>query len=157
MNERLTMEHPDRQGAADARSVIAQLRQRVQVWIDGDLVLPADGSALLAVLDRALEGLANGDRPGAQAGITAFVGQVQALIAAGLHEIGDDHLLIEAAAALAPPARPAGSHPEEPPAGRAAETVSHVVGGGRENALPPLQSGRHAMRLQDRRRRRRWL
>jgi hypothetical protein len=85
--------------AAATRADLAHLRQHVQAWIDSDRVLPADGSALLATLDRAREKLAGEDGPAAQAGFTAFIRQVQALIAAGLLEIGTDLPLIEARSA----------------------------------------------------------
>lgn len=47
--------------AAAAGAVLAHLRQTVQVWIDGDRVLPIDGLALLAALDQAQKGLAGED------------------------------------------------------------------------------------------------
>ena len=84
------MEHPVSPAAVCARTQIARLQQTVQAWIDSDRILLADGSALLTTLDRVQQGLAGGDSeegaPGAaaQAGIAAFVDQVQALIAAGL-------------------------------------------------------------------------
>jgi hypothetical protein len=104
------MEHPDNPVAMGDRTMIAHLQRSVQAWIDSDRVLPADGSALLAALDRVQEELADGDSeeraPGAaaQARIAAFVDQVQALIAAGLLEIDNDPPLIEArgAGCLAP-------------------------------------------------------
>jgi hypothetical protein len=105
------MAHPDNPAAIGLGTLIVHLQQGVPAWMDGDRVLPADGSALLAALEQAQEGLAGGDMsreretpwareretPGAaaQTGITAFVDQVKALIEAGLLEINNDHLLLE--------------------------------------------------------------
>jgi hypothetical protein len=106
MNEQPAKDHPDRHTAASAQAEVAHLRQTVQTWIDSDRVLSADGSALLAMLARAQEALASEDSeeraPGAaaQAGITAFVRQVQALVAAGDLEASDSHLPLAAAALL---------------------------------------------------------
>jgi len=96
------MEHPDNPAAIGPSTLIAHLQESVQAWIDSDRVLPADGSALLATLEQIQAELAgeNGAEraPGAaaQAGLTAFESQVQALIAAGLLEIGDAPPLLEA-------------------------------------------------------------
>jgi hypothetical protein len=84
----------------EAGAVIAQLRQRVRVWMDGDRVLPADGLSLLATLDRVQAGLAGEDAPAARAGIAAFVSQVQALIEARVLAAEDGHPPIEAASAM---------------------------------------------------------
>ena len=84
------MEHPDNPVAPGPSAQIAHLQRSVQVWIDSDRILPADGSALLAALDQIQAGLAGEDAPAAQAGMTAFAAQVQALIAAGLLEIDDE-------------------------------------------------------------------
>jgi hypothetical protein len=90
--------------AAAVGAVLARLRQTVQVWIDGDRVLPIDGLALLVALDQAQKGLA-GPRgaPGAAAesGITAFVGHVQALIEARVLAAEVGLPPIEAASAMA--------------------------------------------------------
>jgi hypothetical protein len=104
------MEHRPNPETSGLSTLIAHLQASVQAWIDSDRVLPADGASLLATLDQIQAGLAGAGgeerAPGAaaQAGITAFVDQVQALIAAGLLEIGHDHPLIEArdAGCLAP-------------------------------------------------------
>ena len=80
--------------------MIAQWQRRVQVWIDGDRVLPADGSSLLAALDRALEGLAGEDAVVTQAGIESFTRRVQILIDAGVLGAGDGQPQLEAAAVL---------------------------------------------------------
>jgi hypothetical protein len=90
-------EHSQAPAPAVAHDVIAQVRQSVQVWINGDQVLPADGSFLLAALDQARAGLTSADAPGARAGIERFVGQVQALIEAGTLEASDGHSSIETA------------------------------------------------------------
>ena len=84
----------------EAAAAIAQLRQSVQVWMDGDRVLPADGSLLLTTLDRVQAGLAGEDAPGVGAGIAAFVGQVQALVQAGVLAAEDGHSPLAAAAAM---------------------------------------------------------
>jgi hypothetical protein len=104
------MEHPDNPGAMGPSTLIAHLQQSVQAWIDSDRVLPADGSTLLAALEQLQAELAGGDSkeraPGAaaQAGLTAFESQVQALIAAGLLEIDNDPPLtaVQGAGCLAP-------------------------------------------------------
>ena len=80
--------------------LIADLRQNVLAWMDGDRILPADGSSLLATLDRVLEGLSAADLPAARAGIEAFLNQVPALIEAGVLEAAVGRPRIEAAAAL---------------------------------------------------------
>jgi hypothetical protein len=100
MNEKPPMKHPDRHGATDACAVIAHLKRCVQAWIDGDRVLSADGSFLLAALDRALEGLAGEDPGGMQAGIETFTHRVQVLIDAGVLGEGDGQPQFEAAALL---------------------------------------------------------
>src|SRR5262249_54955820 len=109
---KLTMEHPDRPPVMDARELIAQLRQSVQAVMDGDRVFPADDSALLALLDRSLEGLTDQAapavpllEPGRHAvggapeapwtGLEAFVAQVQALIEAGVLDAADGRPWIE--------------------------------------------------------------
>jgi len=84
----------------EAGVVIAQLRQRVRVWMDGDRILPADGSLLLAALDSALAELTEEHAPAARAGIEQFVGQVEALIKARVLEASDGHPPIEAATLL---------------------------------------------------------
>jgi hypothetical protein len=84
----------------DLRAGIGDLRRRVQVWIDADRVLPADGSSLMAALDRALEGLAGEDASAVRAGIETFAVQVQALIEARMLEPGDGHPPIETATTL---------------------------------------------------------
>jgi hypothetical protein len=95
------MEQPDSAAADGARAAMAPLQQSVQALIDGDRVLPADGSSLLALLERALEGLGAENARAARPGIEAFIGRVEALIEAGMLEAADGHPQIEAAAALA--------------------------------------------------------
>jgi hypothetical protein len=111
------MEHSDGPAIVDARTRIAHLQQSVQAVMDGDRILPSDGSSLLAMLDRALEGLTDEDAlavsplgAGARAvggagreagaGIEAFIGWVQGLIEAGVLEAADGRPWIEAAAAM---------------------------------------------------------
>ena len=77
------------------------LRQQLQGLVDADLVLLEDGQCLLTTLEQAQEGLTGQDAPAARAGIEAFIGGVQALIAAGALATGDGQAPIEAAAALA--------------------------------------------------------
>lgn len=50
------MEHSEWPAGVVARVVITHLRQSVQGRMDADRVLPADGSCLLATLDRVLAG-----------------------------------------------------------------------------------------------------
>jgi hypothetical protein len=95
------MEHPDSAAAEGARAAIAPLHQRVLGWMDADRVLPADGSSLLAALERALEGWTGEDPAAARAAIAAFIRRVEALIAAGVLEAEDGRARIEAAAAMA--------------------------------------------------------
>src|SRR5258708_30745937 len=97
---RPAMEHTDGPAARDATPLIAPLRQGVLAWMDADRVLPADGSSLLAALERAREGLTGENPAAARAGIEAFIAQVQALIDAGVLEIADGHPPIAAAAAV---------------------------------------------------------
>jgi hypothetical protein len=94
------MEHPERPAEVVARELIAHLQQSVQALMDGDRVLPADGSSLLAALDRALAGPGGESVSAARAGIEAFIGRVQALIDAGVLEAADGRPRLEAAAAL---------------------------------------------------------
>jgi hypothetical protein len=84
----------------EAAALIARLRQRVRIWVDGDRVLPADGSCLPTTLEQALAGLTQADARTARAGIERFVGQVQALVEAGVLEISDAHSTIETGALL---------------------------------------------------------
>jgi hypothetical protein len=85
--------------AVDA-AAIARLRQSVRAWIDGDRVLPVDGSILLASLDQALVGLTEKQVPAARAAIEQFAAQMEALIGAGGLEASDGHPPIEATALL---------------------------------------------------------
>jgi len=80
---------------------IEKLRQQLQGLVDADLVLLEDGQWLLAALEQAMQGLIGQDAPAARAGIEAFVGRVQSLIAAGTLAAADGQLPIEAGAALA--------------------------------------------------------
>jgi hypothetical protein len=94
------MEHPERRAEVAARDTIAHLQQSVHALMDGDLVLPADGSSLLAALDRELAGPNGESAAAARAGIEAFIDWVQALIAAGVLEAANGRRRIEAAVAL---------------------------------------------------------
>jgi hypothetical protein len=111
------MEHAGSPAVTDARTLITHLQQSVQAVMDGDRILPADGSSLLAMLDRALEGLTDAVAPavpplgpgtravgGARsepwAGIETFIGRVQALIEAGVLDAADGRPWIEAAATM---------------------------------------------------------
>jgi hypothetical protein len=86
--------------AAGARVRIAHLQRGVQAWIDEDRILPADGSAPLAALERALEGLRGENPSAARAGVVAFIRRVEALIHDGAIEAVDARLPIETARAL---------------------------------------------------------
>jgi hypothetical protein len=68
--------------------------------MDADRILPADGSCLLAMLDRALAALTREDPPAARTGIGAFIHRVEALIEAGTLEAGDARRPLETARAL---------------------------------------------------------
>jgi hypothetical protein len=94
------MKHPDSAAAEGARAAIASLQQSVQAWMDADRVLPADGSSLLAALERALEGLTVQNPAAARAGIAAFIGRVEALIEAGALEAADGRRPLQTARAL---------------------------------------------------------
>lgn len=94
------MEHPDSTAAEGARAVIAPLQQSVLGWMDADQVLPADGSSLLAALERALERLTGENPSAARAGIVAFTRRVEALIDAGVLDAVDGRLPLETARAL---------------------------------------------------------
>src|SRR5262249_4569760 len=94
------MEHPDSAAVEGAMAAITLLQQSVQGWIDADQVLPADGSALLAALERARAGLTGENPAAARAGIAVFIGRVEALIDAGALEIGDGRRALETARAL---------------------------------------------------------
>ena len=94
------MEHPT-SPAAGALAAIAHLQQRVQAWMDEDRLFPADGSSLLAALDRALVGLASEDAPAARAALEACVGRVQALIEARVLAAEDGEPPIARATAIA--------------------------------------------------------
>jgi hypothetical protein len=97
----LVMEPPDRPAGGDARTLIAQLQQSVLAWMDADRVLLADGSSLLAMLDRAREGLIRKSAPEARAATAAFSSRLQALIEAGVLEAADGESRLEMAAELA--------------------------------------------------------
>jgi hypothetical protein len=94
--------------ARDGATLIAPLRQGVLAWMDADRVLPADGSCLLAMLERALGGVAGENTAAARAGIEAFIDRVQALIETGLLEPAEAHPRITAAATVAVLLRNAG-------------------------------------------------
>jgi hypothetical protein len=101
------MERPERPAEGVASEVIARLQRSVQALMDGDRVLPADGSSLLATLDRALAG-PDSVSAAARAGIEAFIGWAQALIEAGVLAAEDGRPRIEAAAAMGALLRSAG-------------------------------------------------
>ena len=92
------MQHPEKPAARDARTLIAYLQQSVEARMDGDQLLPADGSSLLELLERAMEGLSVRNAGAARAEIEAFIRRVQALIDAGVLDVTDGRPLIEAAA-----------------------------------------------------------
>src|SRR5690242_4158766 len=92
------MEYPEQRDVTDARMLIAHLQQGVQGRIDGDQLLPADGSSLLALLERAMEGLSVRNTGVAREEIEAFMRRVQALIDGGIMDVADGRPLIEAAA-----------------------------------------------------------
>jgi hypothetical protein len=94
------MEHSHGPAASDAAPLIAPLQRGVLTWMDADRVLPADGSSLLAALDRALEGLTGGNPSAARAGIGAFIRRVEVLIEAGTLDAVDGRLPLETARAL---------------------------------------------------------
>jgi hypothetical protein len=94
------MEHPDSAAMEDAGAAIASLQQCVLVWMDGDRVLPADGSSLLAALEWALAGLTGENALAARAGIVAFIGRVEALIDAGVLDAVDGRLPLQTARAV---------------------------------------------------------
>jgi hypothetical protein len=107
------MVHLEKPADLAAREVIAHLQQSVHALMDGDRVLPADGSSLLAALDRALAGPNGESVSAARAGVEAFIGRVQALIDAGVLEAAEGGPRIEAAAALGTLLRSAdGTDPE---------------------------------------------
>src|SRR5262249_23881979 len=95
------MEPPDKPAAGEGGEVIAHLRQTVLAWMDGDRVLPADGSSLLAMLDQALDGLTAAGAPAGRAGIEALSSQVKVLIEERVLEADDGRPRIQAAAELA--------------------------------------------------------
>jgi hypothetical protein len=68
--------------------------------MDADRVLPADGSSLLAALERALEGLTGENPAAARAGIVAFIRRVEALIDAGALDALVGRLPLETARAI---------------------------------------------------------
>jgi hypothetical protein len=94
-------QHPDRIETASAGDWIARLQHDVQVLMDGDRVLPADGSSLLAALDQAQERLLSQDLQAARTALEAFVRSAQALVDAGVLAIGDGQPPIEVAALIA--------------------------------------------------------
>jgi hypothetical protein len=102
------MAHPERPEGVASRVVIAHLQQSGQALMDGDRVLPDDGSSLLAALDRALAGPDGDSASAARAGIEAFIGWVRALVDAGVLEATDARPRIEAAAARGALLRSAG-------------------------------------------------
>jgi hypothetical protein len=108
------MQHPDRPAARDAKTRIADLQQSVLAWMDADRVLPADGSSLLALLERTLAALTSENAAAARAGIEAFIAQVEALIDAGVLAAGDGRPPIEAAAVIGALLRSANGTDPEP-------------------------------------------
>jgi len=80
---------PSQSPAPVDAAVVAQLRQSVRIWMDGDQILPDEGSFLLAALDQVLAELTHADAPAVPplgpaarrepwAGIERFVEQVRA-------------------------------------------------------------------------------
>jgi hypothetical protein len=94
-------QQPDRLDTASAGDRITRLQHHVQALMDGDRVLPADGSSLLAALGQAQERLLSQDRRAARSALAAFVSRVQALIDAGVLTTGDGQPPIEAATRVA--------------------------------------------------------
>jgi hypothetical protein len=86
---------------ASAGDRITRLQHHVQALIDGDRVLPADGSSLLAALGHAQEGLLSEDRPAERAALEAFVSRVQALMATSIVAGDPEHAFDELAKPVA--------------------------------------------------------
>jgi hypothetical protein len=97
---KLIMVQPEWPAEVTARDGIAHLQQSIHGLMDGDRVLPADGSSLLEPLELALEGLTSENPSSARAGIVAFIRRVEALIAAGAIETVDGRRPLETADAL---------------------------------------------------------
>jgi hypothetical protein len=94
------MVQPERPAEVTARDAIAHLQQSIHGLMDGDRVLPADGSSLLVALELALEGLTGENPSSARAGIVAFIRRVEALIDAGAIEAVEGRLPLETVDAL---------------------------------------------------------
>src|SRR4051794_40955999 len=94
------MEHPHGPVVVVARVVIAHLRESVQIWLDGDRILPEDGAAPLTTLDRVLESVNREDARAARAGMEALIGRVETWIETGALEAADSHPPLEIAVAL---------------------------------------------------------
>jgi hypothetical protein len=96
---------------------IGMLRQRIEAFVDADLLLLEDGQGLLATLDGALAGLTQANEPATRAGIAAFVGRLRALIEVGDLAAGEGQPPLEAAAAIAASLLDAGRTDAEPRSG----------------------------------------
>ena len=94
------MEPPGSAEAQGARASIAPLQRRVMGWMDADRVLPADGSFLLAALERALQGLTGESPSTSRDGIVAFIRRVDMLIDTGVLDAVEGRLTLEAARAI---------------------------------------------------------
>jgi hypothetical protein len=89
-------------------TAIGKLERSVQALIDGDLVLPVDGSSLLAQLETARRHLTAGDTPAAQSGMQSFVDRMQALLQASAFGWEEGSPQIDAARTILGWLRPAG-------------------------------------------------
>jgi hypothetical protein len=94
------MAYREKPAEAAPRDAIAHLQKSIHGLMDGDRVLPADGSSLLVALELAMEGLTGENPSSARARIVAFIRQVEALIDAGAIEAVDGRLPLETADAL---------------------------------------------------------
>jgi hypothetical protein len=94
------MNPPDCAAAESVSAAIALMQRYSQGWMDADQILPADGSCLLATLERAREGLTDGDPAAARAAIAAFIRRVERLIGAEALAAVDGRRSLETAHAL---------------------------------------------------------
>jgi hypothetical protein len=112
---------------------IGMLRQRIEGFVDADMLLLEDGQGLLAALDGALAGLTGANEAATLAGIAAFVGRLRALIEAGDLAAEDGQPPLEAAAAIAAVLPKAGRTEAEPGSrpGKAAMSRENLIPVGR--------------------------
>jgi hypothetical protein len=136
------MEHPDRPAVVVAGVVIAHLRQSVLAWIDADRVLPADGSCLLAILDRSAQRLTGSNASAARDEIEAFIDEVQALISTGVLEADDGDPLITAAAAVGA-LLPSDDEIDSEPRSRRKVTAQEYHRSAAESPRPRGETGRY--------------